>query len=93
MRDTDYARCAELQTIELPDAQVIINGEVRQQSTTVLTCPNCGTMVAQIGDNLDEATALKICSNIFQQQLSNIKRCVNCAQRLYFPSIIPVVES
>ncbi len=87
MKDKDFTKCAEIKVLASPN-QIIINGVPTQQTTTVLSCPTCGKILASIGDNIQESDAWKICTANKQQFMQMLNYCSICSQKLSFPEII-----
>lgn len=88
MEEREFSRCVEIKQIVDPNAQVIVNGRIQQQATTVLCCPFCGNVVMTLGNNVPEAVALKYCTSNKQQLQSQLCYCPRCTQRIRVPEIV-----
>ena len=93
MEERDLSKCCQLQYQTQYTQQVIING-VPQNSGEVqvplLACPNCGHIVAQFNPGTSMEQVFIACENDIPSQ---IKYCINCGQKLSYPSIITVDPS
>lgn len=88
MEEREFSRCVEIRQIVDPNAQVIVNGMIQQQTTTALCCPSCGNVVMTLGNNVPESAVLKFCTSNKQQLLSQLCYCPRCTQRLRAPEIV-----
>lgn len=88
MDNRDFTRCVEVRQVATQGAQVIVNGQVMQQTTTVLCCPNCNNIVLSLGNNLSDLDVLKVCTANKQVLQEQYAHCPRCTQRLSFPEIV-----
>ena len=88
MEKHNISRCCKLQTQTQYTQQVIVNG-VPQNSgeveVPILTCPNCGHIIAQFNQGTTMKQVFDTCENEISKQ---IKYCIKCGQKLAFPIAI-----
>ena len=90
MEKYTISKCCNLQFQTQYTQQVIVNG-IPQNSgeveVPVLTCPNCGHIVAQFNPGTTVLQVFETCETEISKQ---INYCVKCGQKLRFPTSIKV---
>lgn len=66
--------------------QIVINGvpHVQEIKTPYLVCPSCDQIIAQLPQDISEEALAELCT----EQLSAVKYCAHCGQRLKYPKVL-----
>lgn len=66
--------------------QIVINGvpHVQEIKTPYLVCPSCDQIIAQLPQDISEEALAGLC----EEQLSEVKYCAHCGQRLKYPKVL-----
>lgn len=90
MEERNISKCCNLQFQTQYTQQVIVNG-IPQNSgeveVPILTCPNCGHVVAQFNSGTTMQQVFETCENEISKQ---IRYCIKCGQKVRFPISIKV---
>jgi len=90
MEERNLAKCCKLDKQIQYTQQVIVNG-ISQNSgeveVPILVCPTCGHTIAQFNQGTTINQVYAACEHEISQQ---IKYCINCGQKLSFPTIITI---
>lgn len=83
-----YPEQIQIKVIYKQVATAIVNGQVMQTTTVpsyVLVCPTCGTIIAELGENVKHIDIIKELSNITEDiEKKFAQYCSHCGQRLKY---------
>ncbi len=66
------------------DGQMVINGQVQQQMSTVLRCPVCHNTVYDFGQEIPGVTVRQIVTRDAEKLYAIARYCPQCGQKLRY---------
>lgn len=79
----EISKLVSISTI-VTDGQVLINGQVQQQMSTVLRCPVCYTTIYDFGQQLSPVVAREVVTRDAEKLYAIARYCPQCGQKLKY---------
>lgn len=83
MNEKEIPQLVQIKTIS-KQGQMIINGQVIQQNTSVLVCPCCGNIIYDFGREVDGISIRRISTEQSESLYKIAHYCPQCGQKLQY---------
>ena len=88
----EYSKLVIISTV-IADGQVIINGQVQQQMSTVLRCPMCQTIIYDFGQALPPVVAREVVTKEADKLYAIARYCPQCGYKLRYEHDVVAEQS